>query len=931
MFDLVLRRLPVRAAAFLALAVATAPAPSAAADDVAAALKEAGVAALPEFLDAATEPITIKFPKALGGGTLTFGGTIDADALAEKKFVFTTSDDHKLAWNDAFGMTFLDLSDVALNLSVEKGAFGVSLEGGLGGAFRKRGKPVDVVIDLAVEDKKLSDFTLSLPETKLSLHAVPELKAIPGSTKFAIQAPTISMHAIGGEVDFLGETVDAVVFYDTGKKDWNIGLRFEKALTLAELTGHKGSFLDHVGLPKMQFLASTKGLQTPYGDLPLAVQNFFSASGSLPDGDLELAQGVNVIAMFDAAVAPSDVKNALGKLGLGSAELEIDGTVEGMFGGEPAVELTVDIDVPKSHGFSFLKTKDVKAEFFIKLSKAEADLGFRTAVLLSQGKGKGDLEFDVDFGLVEQQGSVEVRVSGAMKGDWHNAAGIKGLTLENPFMSVGINETGSFDMLIDGTILIGAERIRAAADLVLSPEALGLPTAFAFAGEINKIAFNALATHAKKHASQKGGGFKHLKAEFKDVAFAYMTPGATLPADLEEELSIGGAGMALKATLLVNNKELGSAKGYASTAGLSFEGKIDPFKLGPLDLKDAELSIEAGPEVDPRFAMSGDIVLFKGFEESYALDLEPSKFQFLSDTKFGGAFEAELIAESKGLSFASSNDFSFEVELAANYSKVFRDMVQSALKGLKKADKDMKKAEDSVKKAEKKVAGLKTKIKSEKAKAQKAYDNAVKKINDAENKVKKLQNTINYNKKKAHDLDRKARHDAKHLKLGKAAKEGTEEAAVKTAIAAEETALKTAKWALETAKKTVKVVPVDAAPKVVALTTELGTAEAGLKVAEGTLEAARGVNKGVEEAVKAVGKGLTALKINKLGASGSLKGIVTGGKQGKKPVLIIDVTIHGKHHVYRESLDALEKGFEHLAGEIAKEVANEILKVFKKT
>ena len=28
---------------------------------------------------------------------------------------------------------------------------------------------------------------------------------------------------------------------------------------------------------------------------------------------------------------------------------------------------------------------------------------------------------------------------------------------------------------------------------------------------------------------------------------------------------------------------------------------------------------------------------------------------------------------------------------------------------------------------------------------------------------------------------------------------------------------------------------------------------------------------------------------------------------------------------------ALEKGFEHLAGEIAKDVANEILKVFKRT
>jgi hypothetical protein len=53
-------------------------------------------------------------------------------------------------------------------------------------------------------------------------------------------------------------------------------------------------------------------------------------------------------------------------------------------------------------------------------------------------------------------------------------------------------------------------------------------------------------------------------------------------------------------------------------------------------------------------------------------------------------------------------------------------------------------------------------------------------------------------------------------------------------------------------------------------------------------------------------------------------------KQGKKPVLIIDVTIHGKHHVYRETIASLKNEFKHLAGEIAKEVANEVLKIFKK-
>ena len=250
--------------------------------------------------------------------------------------------------------------------------------------------------------------------------------------------------------------------------------------------------------------------------------------------------------------------------------------------------------------------------------------------------------------------------------------------------------------------------------------------------------------------------------------------------------------------------------------------------------------------------MTGDIALFKGFEEKYILDVEPRKFKFYSDTKFGGAFEAELTAESTSTSYSSHNDFSFEAELAAHYDKIFRDMVQGALKGLKKADHDMAKAQRDVKNAEKKVAGLKTKIAAEKKKAKRSYDHAVKKINDAKHKVDKLKGTINYNKKKAHDLDRKAKHDAKHLKLGRAAKEGTELAGIKTAIAAEEASLKTAEWALNTAKKTVKVVPVDRAPKVVALNTELGTAEAGLKIAEGTLTAARGVNKGVEEAVKAV-------------------------------------------------------------------------------
>jgi len=898
--------------------------------DIKSGLTEVGISTLPTFLDAATNDITIKMPKALGGKKLKFGGTIDADALKEKKFVFETSDDHKLYWNNAFGMSFLDLSDVALNVSIDKGSLSVSLDGMIGGSFSKHHKKREVVIDFEIEDKKLKNFTLSLPGTKLHLHSMREFRHLPGVSKFTIKSPTISMHAIYGKVDFLNETVDSVVFYDEERKDWNIGLQFEKALTLATLTGHKGSFLDHLGLPKMKFIASTKGLKQSYEDLPLAAQNFFAAGGDLPEGDLELKQGVNITASFDPALASSDLKDALKTLGLGSTVLEIDGTVEGMFGGEPAIELNVDIDAPKSHSFKFLKMKHAQAEFFIKLSKEESALGFSTQVTMKQGKHKPDLEFDVDFEFATQETETEVMVSGAMIGDWEKAAGIKGLTLENPFMSVGINESGSFDMLIDGTILIGHEKIRAAADLVLSPEALGLPTAFAFAGEINKIKLDTLSSHAKKHTKLKHGGFKNMSAEFKDVTFAYMTPGAHLPEDLEKELSIEGAGMAIKATLLINNKELGTANGYFSTEGIKIDGTLNPFKLGPLQLKDAELAIQAGEHLSPEFKMSGDIALFKGFEEKYSIDLEPSKFKFYSDTKFGGAFEAIINAESDGLGFSSSNDFGFDAELDTKYSKIFQEITKAELKGMKKEDHAIRNAKKKLSSAQHKVNSLKSKIKKEKEKTKRAFHKASKSIDHAKRKVEKLQKTIHYNKKKAHSLHNKAKHDAKHWKFARAGKDKVEEAAVYAAMKTEEAALKTAKWALNKAKKAVHIVPVDSAPKVVALNAELKTAQIGLTAAQGFLSGVLGINKGIESALKDIDKGLNILKINKIGVSGSLKGITTLGKEGTKPRLMADVNIFKKHHVFHQSLVFGEKEFKKLAKTLAKDVANEILKGIKK-
>jgi len=103
--------------------------------DTRGALKEVGVSVLPEFLDAATEHITIRMPAALGGEKLVFGGTIDAGALAEKKFVFTSSEKTPITWKKAFGIPWLTIDGMLMQLTVARGAFDIKLAGKVGGIF----------------------------------------------------------------------------------------------------------------------------------------------------------------------------------------------------------------------------------------------------------------------------------------------------------------------------------------------------------------------------------------------------------------------------------------------------------------------------------------------------------------------------------------------------------------------------------------------------------------------------------------------------------------------------------------------------------------------------------------------------------------------------------------------------------------------------
>ena len=912
----------------LALLVVTGLAAPAAAqsNNVSDALKQAGLAALPEFLNAATNSITLRFPAALGGGSLTFGGTIDAKALTEKKFVFTTSDQRKLSWNSAFGMKWLNLSDVAMNLNFASGVFDIKLDGKVSGALGQH----QVLVAIDTGGGKLNDFRFEMPKVSLSLSQLPGFSGVPGASDFKLQDPYIAKDTLGGKLTFHGETVDAVVFEDPGASAWTLALKMEKPLSLGMLVNHNSGLLTKVALPRMTVAVSSKDVSKAYSALPPTAGAFFATGGKLPGGNLSLKGGASILsAPFDPSALPGEIRTLIAKIGLHD-KIDITGTIGGAFGGGvPNIRLGAPIAPPGSRGFDLLKTSSgAKHDFFIKLTKDEQTLGFATSVDLPGAKGKPPLTFDVAFEVSEQKTGLELLVAGDMRGDWHDALGIAGLTLQNPFLSVGINATGAFEVMIDGTILVGSEKVRGAIDLVLQPAEAFAPEAAALAGTVNKISFKSLNDHASKSGALKGGGV-NVDAQLQDVAFAFMTPGAKLPADLEKRLKLKGAGMALDGKLFLDNKEVGAATGYVSTAGLYFDGKLTNLKAGPLDLKNAELMVQAGPSVDPSFMMQGDFALFKGFDEAYRLALSPAHFEFSSDTKFGGAFEATLTAESDGLKLEPGNDFAFTATLAAKYTKMFQDVLKDALNGLKQGDKAIAKAEDDVKKAETKVAGLNKDIAAAKQEAEESYKKAAAGIGDAEKKVNELNDQINSVKKKIHDMQQDINKEKKELRLDLAAKHGIELGEKETELGGIEAAKKTADWALDTAQKAARGVPAGASPKVVALQTQLATEEAGLKTAQGVLEAARAVDKGVEAALKAALNATADFKINSLGASGSLLGLTSDGKQGKKPMLVIDCTIKNSRHVFREPLDSLKNEFPKLAELVAKDVAKALVDAFK--
>ena len=889
-------------------------------EDISASLKQAGVLKIPSFLNPSSGNITINFPKFMGGGKLKFAGTVDADELTNKRFVFSTTDDGKIQWKKAFGVPFIDLTDLSLSLTIAKGEYAIALDGKIGGVF---GKALPIVIEIAASDTEITDFVFSLPETTLAMSKVPGMKKIPGVNTFKLKNPTVSLNAIGGEVVFLGQQVDAVAFNTGDQGKWSLALRLDKPLKLGKLIGINKGLLNKIALPRATVFVATEALESDVSDLPLALQQFLE-EGDYDSDTISLIQGVTIETAFNPKLMPKDLKAAMKAIGI-TEKIGLKGEIGGMFGGPKEVKISVELPTTGGNAFSFLKkAPDATTSFFIDMSSAHSGVGIETVV---QAKGgKNPMVFLMDFEFRTDETGFSLLAAGAMEGEWKNAAGIKGFTVIDPFMSVSIDTTGAFDVLMDGTYKFGKREVRLTADIVIQPAAAFIPEAFAFAGYIDKLPITDVFALAAKLVKLKSGGLSKINLEFRDVEFAFMSPGSQLPPDLQEKFQLEGSGMALNGALWAHGKELGAVKGFISTKGIMLAGDIEPFDLGPLKLKDASLLLSAGPAVDQALQISGAISLFKGFEESYVLSFLPDGFLFETETKFGGAFDATMIAMAGNTSYGKTNDFTFEAEISASYQEAFKAALNESLKGLKKASAEMKKARTDVDNAQKKVKGLNDKIAAAKVKAEAHLKDAVRSIKATEAKVKGLGNKITEIKKKIHDKKKALKKAAKKLNAKKAAAKAKDIVKLEAELIGLTTAKKTASWALAAAKKAVKGTPTTS-PQVVKLQAQLKVEQAALKVADVALKGLLAAGKGLEKAIKAAAS--QSFTINKLGASGSLLGIVTLGVKGQRPLLIVDVTIAGKNYKFKQKITPGVKDFKKLSKGIADLVAKQLVKSFQ--
>ena len=796
----------------------------------------------------------------------------------------------KRKWTHPLGIKFLDLEKLTLDIKKKKQVSGDSSFDIKMAAKTDIGShsKLDVKIDVHEKNGTVTDAFFEL-DGPLKLSEIPGVKDIPSASHFEIDTLKISEHGIEAKTSFGGKSdLDIFLFSGSG---WNLIVRQDN-LALSEFVPPLSHTpIKHVVLSEAAIVLSKDGLSGPMSGFSIIAQDALRDIYGKNASNIDVDSGLSLIAAFEHKKSKGGMAGAFSRLGLKEEKLILTGDIGGLFGGPTKLDIKVSLSAhtgAKNQPRWMRSKPGVTAEFSMVATESDGnfDVEFGIGVDIIAYVHGARLLFDAKVALEFKDEKIDVKIVANLKdkAGWHKPFGIRGFTLYEVGLDLGIDEDGAIHLGFDGNIKVSGNTFKIAADADLLPEALGAPQDIAFVGSADKvdmffmeaIAIDMIGSHFKLDIPTG------ILPEFTKVKFAFVTPGAADP-----DLHITGQGFALAGGMTWLGHELGKMNVSVSPLkGITASGKIDDMSLGPLQLKKNHFSLKAAPTGVPDLHINSNIELLGAASERFLVKISKTGVDMSAHIGAGTAADMTAGLKLSGIDLGAKKpdfkkaDFAISGDVKLDVRTFISGPAQTALndmtKGLKAAFKAGKKA---IKTAEGKIKVLTPKINKARAKVRREKAAAEGKVQDAENRVNGLQSRLSNQWASYH-------HCHGWDKWPCRVREGIR-------IGWTDTEISVADAALDLAKSLISHFPIDLDPAVAKLLLERDTAREALHLAQKAIEGADDLT---DFSFKAVTKLLHAassaadINIKKASFKGDVQGII----KNDEPVdLAIDVVLFG--------------------------------------
>ncbi|MCW9033910.1 MAG: RICIN domain-containing protein [Rhodospirillales bacterium] len=779
-------------------------------------------------------------------------------------------------WNKPFGISFLNLENLTLDIRKRKSADGTKTYDVDLAAKTDIGRhsKLDVNVDVHEQNGKLIDATFEL-EGPLKLSEIPGVSGIPEAGKFEINTIKISEHGIEAKTDFgKQKDLDAYLFTGSG---WNFIMRQDHFAITEFVPPLASTPLKHIKLSEAAVVLSKDGLKGRLTDFSPIAQDALKEIYGANAVEIDVQSGLSLVAAFEHKNSGGGLSGALKRLGISEERVVLTGDIGGIFGGP--IKLDVEVDLSAHAGAhnqpKWMKSKPgVEAVFSLIATEAGAgqfDIEIGIGADIIANVHGTELDFTAKTALEFEDEKIDVKVVADLKDKkgWKEPFGIPGFTLYEVGFDLGIDEDAAIHLGFDGNIKVSGETYKIAADADLLPEALGAPQDIAFVGSASKVDMFFIQEIA---LAMIGGNFNldipaGIFPEFDNVKFAFATPGAQDP-----DLNITGEGFALKGGMTWLEHELGQMDlSVSPKSGIFAEGAINPLNLGPLELKENHFSLKVGVKDPlPSIKVNSNIKIeYLGLHEKFDVTFNKHGASFDATADFGKDFSLHTDFKLSGVDLSAKKpefkkaDFYMEGDLKLDIGKFIAGPATTALNDVFNGlNAGFKEAESKLKGAQDKVNNLTASINQERAKVRKERAAAERRLQSAEDRVNSLNNRIDDDWHHYHHCHGWGKWACK-------AKWGIRIGALKGARGVADAALRLA--------ETITAhFPIDLDPRVAVLISERDTARVALDVVLDALKGADFMDKFLKEATDEIAKEIgKSINIKKAGFAGDLKDMIS--------------------------------------------------------